>query len=421
MGNTVFRLGVFSELVGESGAGKTALLHEMERWHIYNSSGRFPYNPTAYWPGAAKHLVAEPRYSPELAESITGFPPNGSPYFSLVDDIKVAEDWTGPATNWVKMYEDKAKAKDPIICASCIGQDSLTAVTTRKESDEAWASGEYNPNFSQIAKSLNQFFKILPARMAVFPINFIATNHQKTSKNPQGYLDRREPGGTSVKFGATTMIRVECRGKSETLKESARKILLTNQKNSLSAAGSDRTLYVSLKWKMDPSRATVSNPQGQVSIWDWEAATVELLLSIDGVARRKAIDSVIEFRDVVKETQMATCPALGITKKTSWHEIGAALCNFADPKVIKINQALDKLLGVTARACFVPGQDYAEQQARALSYGSTILVDGDGVEMVVPGAPQDATVADMVQAAAEGVLATAAADVVVPATEGQLV
>lgn len=369
-GNNVYRLGVFAELVGEPAAGKTALQLEIERWHIYGSSARFAYAPSAFKPGAAKHICAEPRFSPDLAESIIGVPASGSQCFIVADGIKCVEDWQEETTNWVKLYEEHAEAGIAPLFASCVGEDSLTSVTTRDEAQKTWDAGSANPGFAQIAKSLNLYFKVLPGRLAFWPVSFVATNHQKVSKDTRGFNVRREPGGSAVTFGGTTIIRVENKGKSETQHNGVRLVKLTYQKNSLSSAGEERSIEVEMRWHYDPTHATPANPRGQCTVWDWEAATVALLTSFEpSSAKRKRIDEIVYIENVNKSTKTADCKQYGL-KKAHWHTIGDAI---AQDKVT--THALDELFNVTHRAVYIPGIDYRIQQQQAIAQGST-LVEG---------------------------------------------
>lgn len=45
-GNDVFPVGRMTELVGVSESCKTAFLFELYRWHIYNTSDHYPFDPS---------------------------------------------------------------------------------------------------------------------------------------------------------------------------------------------------------------------------------------------------------------------------------------------------------------------------------------------------------------------------------------
>lgn len=376
-GNNVFRLGIFTELVGEPKQGKTAFEHEIERWHIFGSSAQVPYNPLIH-DGGVLHIPVEPRFSIDLAESIMGVDLSTCPTVSIEGSSQALEDWQIIATDFVKRFQkfDEKQPGWPTFTA-CIGQDSLTQATTRKEMEDTWSNGYADPGFAQIAKNLSLWLKVFPTKLVPWPISFVATNHQKTGKDNRGFTTRKEPGGQAVGFGGTNIIRVQTVKNVEKLNENGRIIKLTFQKNSLSSAGDNRDIEVAMKWTYDEAYKTKFNPAGQRTVWDWNESSIVNLLSFDGT-RKKRIEEIIYLDNVNKETKTANCAQLGI-KKGSFSEIGAAM--EGDPEVVK---ALDDLFRVTQRKIFTRGVPYWKQQDEALEQGSSIEQELHQVESPAP-------------------------------------
>jgi RecA/RadA recombinase len=367
-GNNIFRLGVFTELVGPPHSGKTALAHEIGRWHVYGTSALNLYDPTKTYSGAYVYIPAEPRFSPDLCESIVGLPTQDHPNLIVSGSIEVAEDWQNIITSWIRTHRDLAKKKENAPCAnaSCLVLDSLTAVTVAREAEGIWEDGHVTPNFGLLAGSLNTYFKVIPTELVNWPISLVATNHQKKQTDRRGFTVRYEPGGVSQRYHGTTILRVEQVEAKELIAENSRTMRLTLQKNSLSSAGSMREIDVSMRWIYDKNRESSANPRGQLSWFDWDTATVTTLLGMEGT-RKKRVEDILPLEDISKERKTASCRQLGL-KKASFQEIGAAINND-----LQVQQALDQLFSITYRAMFQPGIPYTEQQDSAVRMGSTLI------------------------------------------------
>lgn len=202
--NDVFPIGRMTELVGVSESCKTAFLFEIYRWHIYNTSEHYPFDPSEMHGGYVHNLI-EQRDSPDLRDSILqlGLP---DPY--PVVKSHTVEDWQLNCSNWIKRAEEKfnpGAMPYPI----AIGVDSITAVTTRDEQEKTWNEGYAQPGFSQIAKSINMWAKVFFNKMEPWPVSFIAVNHLKENRAPNGSITRNVPGGSALKFASTFMLRLQ--------------------------------------------------------------------------------------------------------------------------------------------------------------------------------------------------------------------
>lgn len=346
--NNVFPYSRMTELVGRSESCKTAFLFEMYRWHIFNTTDYCQYDPSELHGGYIHNLV-EPRDSPDLRESILRCSVNNKYPVIPCDAV---EDWQKSCTDWVKRAEENYEPGG-MAYPIAIGVDSVTAATTRDEMNKTWEQGYADPGFSQIAKSINLWNKVFFQKMRVWPVSFIGINHMKESKDPRGYIDRRIPGGDSLKYIATFLFRFQRKDDIEHLDESGRIIEITTDKNSLSPAGGRRKLTVRMTWQFDDNGK-------QATIWDWHDASVELLTSFDATRKRRIMD-IVTIENVDKKFRTADCSTLGL-KKVSWTELGEAIMK--EPEIVS---GLDKLFGVRKRKEFELGVPYAEQISNAIA------------------------------------------------------
>lgn len=343
-GNTGFLIGRMTELVGESGSCKSAFLFEIYRWHLIHG-------------GIYKHILTEQRDSPDLRESITGVPEDGVTRNQKLDAAHI-DDWqrTCMATlhAYAKTFPNAANKKSMATPLTVDGVDSLTAVTTKKASDEIWADGAASPGFSPIARAITDWSRVYFARMSPYPVSFVGVNHLKDKPNSQGLPMKTVPGGAQLQFAATTVLRFRMKKATEKQGWGVRHIEISTNKNSVSAAGDPRELTINMTWCTDPETSK------QVTVWDWHSATASLLLSFDeGSTIRKKIDKIVRIEGLNKTTETASCPTLKI-KKASLYEIGMAID--AEPDVSK---ELDDLFSVRRRHAWRPGVPYAQQVSDA--------------------------------------------------------
>lgn len=344
-GNDVFPIGRMTELVGVSESCKTAFLFEIYRWHVYNTSEHYEFDPSEMHGGYVHNLI-EQRDSPDLRSSILQL---GRPDPYPVVKSHTVEDWQLNCTNWVKRAEEKfnpGAMSYPI----AIGVDSITAVTTRDEQEKTWSEGYAQPSFSQIAKSINMWAKVFFNKMEPWPLSFIAVNHLKENRAPNGSISRNVPGGSALKFASTFMLRLQKRDDIELLNLKGRIIEIHTEKNSLSP-GCHESLKVRMTWTCD-------DEGNQHTIWDWHDSTIELLTSFDAT-RKKRIMDIVAIENIDKTRRTADCSQLGL-KKTSWSELGKEIMNNKE-----IASNLDKFFGVRSRRKFEMGTPYCDQTAAA--------------------------------------------------------
>jgi hypothetical protein len=176
----------------------------------------------------------------------------------------------------------------------------------------------------------------------------------KEEHSPGKPIIRRVPGGASLGFTSTFILRMARKADIHTKSEQGRLIRIHSDKNSLSSAGDRRYIEVKLLWTKDENLV-------QTSMWDWHDATVALFDSFQEAWQRKAVHNACSIENIDKTRRTADCPVLGISKG-SWHEVGKAISE--SPELVK---ELDKVFGVCPRRPFEMGVPYKDQIQEALS------------------------------------------------------
>jgi hypothetical protein len=346
--NSVFPYSRMTEIIGIPESCKTALLYEMYRWHIYNGSKIVKFDPGMPH-GLFGHIQVEAKDSPDFRESFIKAP---LPFKS--HSCLTVESWQKMCSEYVKAAEAHYDCRGGMEMPMALGVDSITAATTKSETDDTWKNGYATPTFSNIAKNLNMWVKVFFPKMQYWPISFIGINHMKEEHSPGKPIIRRVPGGASLGFTSTFILRMARKADIHTKSEQGRLIRIHSDKNSLSSAGDRRYIEVKLLWTKDENLV-------QTSMWDWHDATVALFDSFQEAWQRKAVHNACSIENIDKTRRTADCPVLGISKG-SWHEVGKAISE--SPELVK---ELDKVFGVCPRRPFEMGVPYKDQIQEALS------------------------------------------------------
>lgn len=341
--NSGFVVGRMTELVGLTESCKTGLLFEIYRWHLELG-------------GYYKHLLCEPRDSPDLRRSIVG-----EKYKSkeVVIPCSYLESWQKAATATLKTYE-KNFPRSPLGTSDayhlvCDGVDSMTSVTTEKAATEIYENGCASPGFSPIARAITDWSRVYFNKMSPYPVSFVGINHIKDKPNSQGLPTKTIPGGAHLGYAATTILNLRCADKFDRHGFSGREIEIKTIKNSLSTAGEARSLKVEMVWKTDEEGR-------QTTHWDWDRATILLLKSFaPSSAVRKKIDEIVNIEGHNLTTSRASCKALGL-KNAPFSEIGKAIGESEE-----ITSALDSLFRVRRRHEWRPGVPYSQQLREAVA------------------------------------------------------
>lgn len=332
--NDCFPLSRMTEIYGPSGSCKTALLFEMFKWHV-DSAGGYVYNHT------------EARDTPDLRSSIIGYDKDKK---FPTNPCGSVEEWQKAITTWLtksrKMYAELGGCDFPV----AIGVDSITGVTTEADITDIWEKGHASIGFAKGANLINTYCKFMFNELRIWPFSFIGINHVKVSKDPRGFTLKRVPGGDALTYHATMKIYTNLKDKIEKLKESIRVVELSMEKNSLSNAGENRVVTVSMKWHTDDDGK-------QHTIWDWHEATVGVINAMSATLRGKTC-AYLGLENIDKSKKTADCSLLGLSK-ASWSEIGKAI---EDNEEVRLT--LDKMHGIKQRTPFKPGVSYCDQMSK---------------------------------------------------------
>jgi hypothetical protein len=137
--------------------------------------------------------------------------------------------------------------------------------------------------------------------------------------------------------------------KIEKLNESIRIVELVMEKNSLSNAGENREITVSMKWTHDENGL-------QHTVWDWHEASIAVINAMSPT-RKGRVCSFLGLENIDKARKTADCSLLGLNK-TSWTEIGQAI---EDNEEVRLS--LDKMHGIRKRTPFKINVPYCDQMS----------------------------------------------------------
>jgi len=315
----VLPLGRILGVAGPPASQKSSFAFEVVRWLMGAE-------------GEAKLVECEGgKYSPKLMRSIIGN--KGVDEHFLIGRSDTIEEAQGHLSSALDLYEANPEAGMKSISALVV--DSLVGVTSEAVMIKHVKDGHASPEVAIQAKGWSPFFKSYSSRIAGWPIVAVVVNHLKTKVNTSGHggpPGRYTPGGDAQSFYAGLYLWMQRIASSERITivrngerinrfTETRRLKIELQKSSLGTDG--REIFVNFSWYHDEEG-------NQVSYFDWNASTCELLLSMQG--RHGYIDkqpadlcNLIDI-DVSKGTgeKKYTSQALGL-EGVSDSEIGAAI------------------------------------------------------------------------------------------------
>lgn len=331
--SNVLPLGKIWHLAGEEGSCKSAFLYEMMRWH--------------YMCGGGVALAQnENKDSPELRRSIMQYNPVWLQRF-IKEDTSSMEGWqtvlSAAMAETTAEYERKGGpgATWPMLLAV----DSLTATAPESEIEAIDSSGFASRGFALMANLISRYMRFMPGKVMENPFTVVGTNHLKPGTDPRGLPTDSVPGGKSVKFMETYEFKMKRLADIEKSKYSGIQIEFTTRKNSLGP--SRRKAKADLIWWSE------RGPDGavrQATAWDWDTATVDLLLSFENAKGKrtlfKELQAVCDIKIVSRTQRKAYSSELGIPKDSpvGYRAIGAALEKRTD-----LLDRLYELLGIAKR------------------------------------------------------------------------
>lgn len=376
--STIFPLSRIYQITGEEGSAKSAFLYEIMRWHMI-------------YGGGAVLAENENKDSPELRNSILQWKDDWLARL-LVKQTYSLEEWQDVFTTFVdiaRKQQDAAGGSGRTV-PICFGVDSLMATAPQSEIDAVMKEGHASRGFALAANLIARYMRTMPERLQAYPFTMIGTNHLKPATDPRGFPTANIPGGKAVKFMETYEIEMK-KGMNydiDLLEYGGLRVKFIARKNSLGPSRKSINAEL-LWWYADDGHGNFK----QQTAWDWDTASVELLLSFEAAKGKKTIYN--RLRDITgievssKSSRLAYSTVLGIPKSepVEYRRVGAALENRPD-----LLGQVYQVLGITQRLSFQPGMDYrqmlttASDEARART--QELYTDVAGLP-VVGGSDED--------------------------------
>jgi len=351
--STVFPLSRILQITGEEGSAKSAFLYEIMRWHMV-------------YGGGAALAENENKDSPELRKSIFRWDPSflqrcvAAPTFSL-------EEWQAALTTF--MAASRAWMDDPAgpgrTIPTCLGVDSIMATATNAEIAAVEKEGFAVRGFAIAANLIARYMRTMPKQIKDYPFTIVGTNHLKPATTAQGLPTTTTPGGKAVKFMETYEIEMKrAYGKHDIdlLDYSGLRLKLTARKNSLGPSRKSITAELLWWYHLDEATGDVK----QQTVWDWNTATVEMILAFDTAPGKKSIYN--RLREITgiqassRGRKEAYSSVLGIPKADPqpYRVVGELLEQRLD-----LMPAIYHTLSIAQRVAFQPGVDYLVTREQA--------------------------------------------------------
>jgi RecA/RadA recombinase len=320
----------------------------MMRWHhVYGGGSVFIEN--------------ELKDSPELRRSVLQWNPL---WLSRHDKVEThtLEEWQRSLTFGLRAAKEMQDAPGgpgrtvPII----FGIDSIMATSPEELINKIEADGFASRSFALAANLISGYMRSMPRQIKRYPVSIVGTNHLKPGTDYAGRPTATIPGGKSVKFMESYEIEMH-RAPSpdiDKLEYGGLRLRMVARKNSLGP--SRKQIVAELIWWYEE----VDGTYRQQTAWDWDTATVELLLSFEAAKGKKTLynrlQDICRIIPKSKRERKAKSPTLGIHEDVEYREIGAALEQRPD-----LMQQMYGVLGILPRTAFQPGLDYQQLQAEA--------------------------------------------------------
>ncbi len=344
--STILPLSRIYQITGEEGSAKSAFLYEVMRWHML-------------YGGGSVLAENENKDSPELRNSIMEWKEEWLNRLVIKQTYSL-EEWQDVFTTMV----DIARKQQDAVGGSgrtvpiCFGVDSLMATAPQSEIDAVRQDGHASRGFALAANLIARYMRTMPERIQEYPFTIFGTNHLKPATDPRGLPTANIPGGKAVKFMETYEVEMK-KGMSpdiDLLEYGGLRLRFIARKNSLGPSRKSITADL-LWWYADDGRGTFR----QQTAWDWNTATIDLLLSFENANGKKTIYN--RLRDITginvtsKSGRLAYSTVLGIPKSEPvlFRFVGAALERRPD-----LLGQIYQVLGITQRREFQPGTDYRQ-------------------------------------------------------------
>lgn len=371
--STVFPLSRIYQLTGEEGSCKSAFLWEILRWHLL-------------FGGGACFAENENKDAPQLRNSVFHWRQDWIDRV-LVQGTNSLEEWQNyftTTTEQMRMMLDAPGGPGRTV-PMCFCVDSLMGTTTQDLINKTKEDGHATRGYAVEANLISRYMRTMPERLQGYPFTMVGTNHLKPGTDARGLPTSSIPGGKSVKFMESMELELKkvAQPDIELLEYGGIRIRFVARKNSLGP--SRKSITADFLWWFRPGPD--GKPQ-QLSVWDWNTATIDMIRAFDITPGKKTIYNAI--RDITGITienagrKLAYSDVLGVPKSAAEHfrMIGARL--EARPDLMA---QLHTLLGITCYQEFTPAVDYRIQQQEAEQAAAAAAAAARAAAGVAPAAP----------------------------------
>ena len=367
--NNVLPLGRMIQLVGVEKSNKSSLGFEITRW--FSDVG-----------GACNLFENETKYSPDLAQSIFGWADERRLLYGGSGEVLVhypcgtLQDWQqklSSTTQHIKtimsvgIKEKKGKGGKIIVPGvKPTGRifpvlqllDSIAGGVSEEKQIKMDNRGYAERDYAIEALLNQEFLKKFRTDLIGWPFTLLVVNHLKKQKAEKGgHIERKKPGGKHLGFQESLELEmskiqslkyVDDRPDAPSLDIKGNRIVIKCQKSALGEE--ERSVVVDLLWWQD--RSKVDGRPRQYSQWQWEAALVNLLLSLEGSRKARAQEIV----DLHKKSDTEIWSRrLGVSKEHPVNKQEIGLLLEKDPEIVS---QLSDLFAIKQRTVFSYGDDY---------------------------------------------------------------
>ncbi len=356
--SNIFPLSRVLQLAGPQGSCKSAFLYELFRWHC------------TYGGGAC---LAECE-NKDAAMMRNGVLQRNSLWLSrmTVGPANAMEEWQRFLTTNLQLFRGAMDAPGgpgrtiPI----CFGIDSLTAVDTQGNIDKTAEAGHASLGFAQLANLIARYMRqaVVP-NLRGYPFTIVGTNHLKhkidAASRPGMPPATTAPGGDAVPFMATFLIETNRIADINTSDYEGVRIKIKMAKNNLGAPR--KAIEADFLWWQ---RMLEDGNWQQEFAWDWDAASIDLLLRFKTIKGRTTLyNNLMSIVDLHTESgKRVWSKALGIASKEPVPYRTAGWMLEQRPDLL---EQLYPLLGINRYSYFQPGLDYRHMLEQAKQQGVT--------------------------------------------------
>lgn len=349
--SNVLPFGRVTQLVGKEGTYKSGMACEMARWFI------------VFGGGTAMLAEHESKYSPDWPPSIIGWEHKD---LFHVWPCRSINDWQQRILWYIRKNEKTmaGTAKEPgpgMVYPFFMIVDSLFGKLMQSTKDKIEKAGSAGPGHPVEAGSITRYLQGMTDSFYDLPTHLLLVNHLKSKQDPNNpsQMIRSKAGGAHKDFQETHELEMQKGKQIHTADYDGHSLYLQCAKNSLGTTR--RRIPVSIYWWEEPDPEH-NFPDGtpkwrQTTVWNWNASSIELLLSLEGSDGTKA-KKIVDLCKPAGKTAIYS-KALGIkdSAPVDFNTAGEILHNNYE-----VMQNLREAFGIKIWTVWQPGIDYATQR-----------------------------------------------------------